>query len=83
MTVTNDCRLYVRCVTQTTKYGTTEDYERGGGGEGNNTQRFSCFHHSSQKCKVSFACDLIFKTMNKFFQVTDFIVFVLFTYCLI
>ena len=22
-----------------------------GGGEGNNTQKFSCFHHSSQKCK--------------------------------
>ena len=28
----------------------TVDYERRGG-EGNNTQRFSCFHHSSQKCK--------------------------------
>ena len=33
--------------------------------------------------QVSFACDLIFRTMNKFFQVTDFIVFALFTYCLI
>ena len=28
----------------------TIDYERRGG-EGNNTQRFSCFYHSSQKCK--------------------------------
>ena len=28
----------------------TTDYERRGG-EGNNTQRFSCFHYSSQKCK--------------------------------
>ena len=28
----------------------TVDYERRGG-VGNNTQRFSCFHHSSQKCK--------------------------------
>ena len=28
----------------------TVDYERRGG-EGNNSQRFSCFHHSSQKCK--------------------------------
>ena len=26
-----------------------EDYERRGG-QGNNTQKFSCFHHSSQKC---------------------------------
>ena len=26
------------------------DYERRGR-EGNNTQTFSCFHHSSQKCK--------------------------------
>ena len=28
----------------------TVDYDRRGR-EGNNTQRFSCFHHSSQKCK--------------------------------
>ena len=28
----------------------TVDYERRGG-EGNNTQRFSCFHDSSQECK--------------------------------
>ena len=48
-------------------------------------QHAKIFLFSSQftKLQVSFTCDLIFRTMNKFFQVTDFIVFALFTYCLI